>query len=95
MIDVGLSKFGLDSWIKFCTVLMFVALKTFSRRATRCARVMRNDFSTRKCSRSIFGVRRVPIGSTRTVRVGIVRPPRKDTVRAYGVPLRCSKFADT
>lgn len=77
------------------TVLMFVRLNTFRRNDTRWADVSRNAFSTRKCSRLMFGSRRVPMGSTRSCRTGIVRPPRNDTVRAYGVPLRCSKFADT
>ena len=37
----------------------------------------------------------MPIGSTRSVIDGICWPPVKDTVRAYGLPLRCSKFAET
>ena len=60
----------------------------------RCVGVSRNDFSARRLTRFRFGSRRAPIGSTGTVSDGICWPPPTETVRAYGVPLRCSKLAD-
>ena len=47
------------------------------------------------CRRLIVGSSRVPIGSTRRTCEVICWPPVKDTVRAYGVPLGDSKFAET
>ena len=56
---------------------------------------MRNVFSARMWRRLIVGSLRVPIGSTRRTCEVICWPPVNDTVRAYGVPLRDSKLADT
>jgi len=72
-------------------VLLFSALYMFARSPSLWPGARpRMDFSNRRFSRFVFGMRRDPIGSTRRTSVPISGTLAKVCVRAHLVPLRFS-----